>query len=49
MDNCAIHHDDEIRHIIEEECGNVVLHVNQFIVTYFLRRCQANLPSSILP
>ncbi|KAJ7659634.1 hypothetical protein DFH06DRAFT_922001, partial [Mycena polygramma] len=21
LDNCAIHHDEEIRHIVEEECG----------------------------
>jgi hypothetical protein len=21
MDNCAIHHDEEIRHIIEDDCG----------------------------
>ena len=25
MDNCAIHHDEEIRHIIEVECGEFII------------------------
>lgn len=28
MDNCAIHHDEEIRQIIEVECGMYSLHLS---------------------
>ena len=49
MDNCSTHHDEEIRQIIEDECGKCfVSHQTIDIADPFMPRCEAYLPPAIL-
>lgn len=50
MDNCSIHHDEDIRQIIEDECGMfVILEMGwSLLLTLLLHRCKAHLPTAIL-
>lgn len=36
MDNCAIHHDEDIREIIEVECGQYTYSLNIYCVNFCL-------------
>jgi hypothetical protein len=49
MDNCSIHHDEDIRQIIEDECGMfVILEMGlSLLLTLLLHRCKAHLPTAI--
>jgi hypothetical protein len=50
MDNCSIHHDEDIRQIIEDECGmcfadHMLLHG---IADSSICRREINLPTTVL-
>ena len=47
MDNCSIHHDEDIWQIIEDECGTVNLPVLPYGAE-LLYRCQTSLPPTVL-
>jgi transposase len=50
LDNCAIHHDEEIRRIIVDECGTLPVHPAYVLdcVSHSCLRCKAHLPPAIL-
>jgi hypothetical protein len=53
LDNCAIHHDEDIRHIIEDECGasayTLILSISDFGVIRKINRREAYIFAAILP
>jgi hypothetical protein len=50
MDNCSIHHDEDIRQIIEDECGMFAILVvcsSPLLTLLLLHRREAHLPTTV--